>query len=225
VIGVTSDTFNVYTSQADALAGTNALIFTSAGTSSDVTGWPYADTFILEELTQDVRLDCVVYYNSTATDTISTGALFNAQKVKMLGDGYGFEAVGFNNEVVFEAHGSTVDVSEAYIGFPIKLIMEPMPITMPSNYASAPSILPRPKHIRYVQFMFNNTVGGHINGVPIALNRFNSVSIGVPPIPASGIFEMGVNSGWDNFNNPTFTLTHDDPFNIELLGVFYGLEI
>jgi hypothetical protein len=73
--------------------------------------------------------------------------------------------------------------------------------------------------------MFNNTIGGAINGVPIALNRFTTMTIGDPPIPASGIFEMGVMSGWDNFNNPTFTLTHNEPFNIELLGVFYGLDI
>ena len=72
--------------------------------------------------------------------------------------------------------------------------------------------------------MFNNTIGGEINGVPIALNRFNQINPGEPPIPARGIFEMSIMKGWDDFNNPTFTIEHDEPFNIELIGVFYTVD-
>lgn len=224
-IGVTADTFNVYTSQEDALAGENALTFSSTGASSNLVAWPLTSTFFLEELNQDVQLDCAIYYNSTPTDTITTGTLFNAQNVKMLGDGFGYDAQGFNNQVAFEAHGSPVSVSEAYIGFPINLIIEPMPLSMSMGPTAKNTTLTKPKHIRTVRFMFNNTVGGTINGVPISINPFNMSGIGLPPVPARGIFEMGIQKSWDDFNNPSFTIEHNEPFNIELLGVFYSVEV
>ena len=143
----------------------------------------------------------------------------------MVGDGFGFEAEGIDNEIVFEAHGQPVEVSEAYIGFPINMIIEPMPLTIPEGSSTKSTTLTHPKHIREVRFMFNNTIGGTINGIPIALNRFNQANIGEPPVPARGIFEMSVAKGWDDFNNPTFTIEHDEPFNIELLGVYYTVDI
>jgi hypothetical protein len=72
--------------------------------------------------------------------------------------------------------------------------------------------------------MFNNTIGGTINGVPIALKPLDSVGIGEPPSPARGVFEMSIMKGWDDFNNPTFTIEHSEPFNIQLLGVFYSVD-
>lgn len=221
VIGVTADTFKVYLTQEDALADEDHLVFTSAGTSSNVIGWPLSTIFTLEELTQDVHLDCAIYYNGVPADTITTGALFNAQKVKMVGDGFGFSAIGVNNQVVFKAHGENVQVEEAYIGYPIKTIMEPMPLAL---NAGPQTSLTKPNHIRSVRFMFNNTIGGTINGVPIVLKPFDQADIGLPPIPARGVFEMSIMKGWDDFNNPTFTIEHDEPFNIELIGVFYSVD-
>lgn len=229
-IGVTADTFNVYLSQSDALANVNAIPFTSAGINSHVISWPLVTIFTLEELTQDVHLDCAVQYGPLSgnpnpaipTDTIMTGALFNAQAVKMIGDGFGFDAIGVNNQIVFESHGATVDVSLAYIGFPINTIMEPMPIAAPPGPQTS---LTKPKHIRTARFMFNNTIGGTINGVPIALEPFSQADIGLPPIPARGTFEMSIMQGWDDFNLPTFTIEHNEPFNIELIGVSYGVDI
>lgn len=225
VIGVTVDTFNVYTTQDDALDQTNALDFSDAGLNAKVVPWPLSTIFTLEELTQDVHLDCAVQYGTQQggpTSTIPTGNLFNAQDVKMKGDGYGFETIGFNDEVVFDAHGVPVDVQEAFIGFPIHTIMEPMPLAPPPGPQTT---LTKPKHIRSIRFMFNNTIGGTINGIPIALLPFDQNVIGEPPFPARGIFEMNVMSGWDDFNYPSFVIEHSDPFNIELIGVFYSVDI
>jgi hypothetical protein len=225
-LGITANTITVYLTEADALAGDNAIEFSNAGTTSNVVSWPLTTIFTLEELTQDVYLDCAVQYpprlgSGSATDTITTGALFNAQSVKMTGDGFGFDAIGVSNQVVFESHGETVDVAEAFIGFPINMIIEPMPLTPPPGPQNT---LTRPKHIRSVRFMFNNTIGGTINGVPIALNTFDEANIGEPPIPSRGVFELSIMKGWNDFNNPTFTIEHNEPFNIELIGVFYSLD-
>ena len=221
-VAVDANTLTIYQDQFDAGMGVNPITFTNAGTNSNVVPWPLSTIFTLEELTQKTYLDCAVYYNGTPTDTVTTGTLFNAQSVKMVGDGFGFDAVGAANEVVFNSHGSTVDVSVAYIGFPINTIMEPMPLAVP---AGANTTLTKPKHARSVRFMFNNTIGGTINGVPIALQPFQFADIGEPPFPARGIFEMSIMNGWDDFNYPTFTIMHSDPFNIELIGVFYSEEI
>ena len=221
VIGLTANTFEVYENQADATAQVNAIEFTSAGSATNVVPWKLATIFTLEELDQDVFLDCAVAYDDVATDTVTTGILFNAQDVKMWGDGFGFDAQGNNNVVEFTAHGDPVEVSKAYIGFPINLVIEPMPLAPPPNQNSS---LTKPNHIREVRFMFNNTIGGFINDIPIALDTFNLAEIGDPPSPSRGTFRMSIMRGWDDFNLPSFTITHNDPFNIELIGIFYSVD-
>lgn len=224
-VGVTLNTFKVYVSKDDAESNSNAFIFSNFGTTANVIDFPLQTRFYKEELQQDVKLDCVVYAISfVGASSFNTGPLFNAQAVKMLGDGFGYNAIGVNNTVDFKAHGMPTDVNEAYIGFPINCIIEPMPLTSTTSYNQSPASLTRPKHIRSVSFMFNNTIGGTINGVDIALNQFDEIIPGNPPIPSRGIFEMSIAKGWDDFNNPTFILEHNEPYNIELLGAFYLLD-
>ncbi len=226
-IGTDANDFQVYLDQADAMGATNNVTFTSAGTSSNVVPWPLASIFTLEELTNDVFIDCASVYNGTAESTISTGNLYNAQDVVMVGDGFGFSSPGEDNVggvINFIAHGQPVDVTEAYIGFAINTIIEPMPLAISMTGSSKSTGLTKPTHIRFVRFMFNQTIGGTINGKPIAIEPFDQADIGQPPQPAMGIFELAVYSGWDDFNNPTYTIEHSDPFNIILLGAFYSVE-
>lgn len=226
-IGIDADTFKVYTDQPDAINDDSPITFTSAGVTSNVLPWPPETIFTLEELTKKTFLDCAVYYFGSPASTVTTGELFNAQDVKMVGDGYGFDAPAETNiggTVSFKAHGSAVAVSEAYIGFAIDTIMEPMPLSISSGPSAKEANLTKPINIRFVRFMFNNTIGGTINGVPIALSQFADVPIGEPPVPQRGIFEMSIFNGWDDFNNPIFTIEHNDPFDIQLLGVFYSVE-
>ena len=225
VIGVDADIFKVYLNQADALADENAITFTDFGTNSNVVDWELVANFFLEELSFDAHLDCAEKYSGVATDTVTGLSRFNAQAVKMIGDGFGFSAEGNGDEVEFIAHGEAVEVEEAYIGFPIETIIETLPLSMATGSTVKTTSLTEPKHIRYVRFMFNNTIGGTINGVPIALNNFSNAALGQPPIPARGIFEMSMMAGWDDFNNPSFTIVHNEPFNMELLGVFYTLDL
>lgn len=227
-IGVDADNFEVYLTKEDAVASVNSLNFTSAGSSTNVVPWGLSTTFTLEELTDDVFLDCAVQYSGTPTDTVSTGGLFDAQDVAMVGDGFGFTSPGeenINEQIIFKSHGETVQVSNAYIGFPINTIIEPMPLSISMGSSSKETTLTKPKRVMFVRFMFNNTVGGTINGIPIALEPFDMAHIGEPPFPARGIFEMSIMKAWDDFNNPTYTIEHSDPFDIQLLGVFYSVEI
>jgi hypothetical protein len=227
-IGIDADNFEVFSTQNDALDSENAITFTNSGTSSNVVSWPLSSIFTLEQLTKDVKLDCAIKYSGSATSTVTTGNLFNAQDIKMVGDGFGFNSAAednINNEVNFISHGMETEISEAYIGFPINAIMEPMPLSLAMGNSAKETTLTKPKRVMFVRFMFNNTIGGTINDVPIALNAFDMANIGEPPFPARGIFEMSIMKGWDDFNNPTYTIMHDEPFDIQLLGVFYSLEI
>lgn len=227
-IGTDADNFKVFLTQEDALEGVEEITFSSAGTLSTVEPWPLKTIFTLEELTFDTYLDCATQYNGSPISTVSTGELYNAQTIKMVGDGFGFEALAennVNNEVKFEAHGIPTNVSQAYIGFPIQTIIEPMPLSISMGSSAKETTLAKPKRITFVRFMFNNTIGGTINGIPIALNTFDQIGIGEPPVPARGIFEISVMRGWDDFNNPTYTIEHNEPFNIQLLGAFYSVEI
>lgn len=228
VIGTTADDFNVYLTQDDAIADEDAIAFTSAGTTSNVVPCPLATIFTLEELSLDVFLDCAVQYDGTPASTITTGALFNAQDIKMVGDGFGFDApaeTNVGNQIVFKAHGVLQPVSHAFIGFPVNTIIEPMPLTISSGNSAKETTLTRPKHVRFCRFMFNNTIGGTINGVPIALKPFSAADIGEPPFPGRGFVELAIFKDWDDFNNPTYTIEHNEPFDIQLLGVFYSVDI
>jgi hypothetical protein len=226
-VGIDADNFTLFLNQEDALETISEITFTALGSSSNVVQWTLSTIFTLEELTKDTFLDCAIYFNNNGSpvDTITTGSLFNAQNVKMVGDGFGFDAVGNDNQVTFEAHGSAVAVDEGYIGFAINMIIEPMPLTIATGQNAKTTGLSKPTHVRSVRFWFNDTIGGEINGIPIAIKPFSQVVLGKPPIPANGIVEHMVMKGWDDINNPTFTITHSDPFNIELLGVFYSVDV
>lgn len=226
-LGIDADDFNLYLNQEDALNQENIIKISGSGTNSNVILWNLTTVFTLEELTETVFLDCSVYNNNNGvpSDTVTTGTLFNAQNVKMVGDGFGFDAIGNDNQVEFEAHGIPIPVDVSYTGFPINTIIEPMPLTLGMGGSAKTTTLTKPKHIRSVRFWFNQTIGGEINGVPIAINRFDQADIGEPPIPANGFVEQMIMKGWDDISNPTYIITHSDPFNIQLLGVFYSVEI
>jgi len=224
-IGVGADTFKLYLSQADALANENAIVFTSAGTTSKTVKWTLVSNFFIEELSFEAHLDCAEYVTSTTPfSSVASLPRFNAQDVKMVGDGFGFSAQGVNDTVDFIAHGEAVEVTKAYIGFKITTTIEPLPLSISTAQSARSSNIGRPKHIRNALFMFNNTIGGTINGVPIALKTFGQIDIGLAPTHSNGIFEYSVMKGWNDFNQPTFTIVHDDPFNIELLGIFYQVD-
>lgn len=226
-VGIDANTFKLFLTQDDALEDENEITFTALGSSNSIVIWGLSTIFTLEELTKETFLDCAVFFNNDGVpaSSITTGTLFNAQNIKMVGDGFGFDAIGNDNAVDFEAHGVETPVNEGYIGFPIHTIMQPMPISVSGGNSAKMTSLTKPNHVRSVRFWFNQTIGGEINGVPIALTRFNQTNIGEPPVPKNGIVEQMIMKGWDDINNPTFTITHSDPFNIELLGVFYSVEV
>ena len=149
----------------------------------------------------------------------------NAQQINMVGDGFGYTADVFNNQAPLVAHGQTMEAVNITGGFAINSEMEPMPLSIGMGGDIKTSNLPDPKHIRNVKFIFNDTIGGTINGVPIALNTMQNTIPGVPPIPSSGIFEVSVMEGWNDFNNPSFKISHSEPYDIRLLGVFYVVEV
>lgn len=226
-IGVTADNFEIFLNQSDALNDVNVIKISGPGTNSNVVIWNLNPVYTLEELTENVFLDCAVYTNNNGSpsNTANTGILFNAQNVKMVGDGFGFDAIGNDNQVTFEAHGIPIPVNVSYTGFPINTIIEPMPLIISTGGSAKNTTLTKPKHIRSVRFWFNNTIGGEINGVPIAITRFDQTQIGEAPVPQNGFIEQMILKGWDDLSNPTYTITHSDPFNIQLLGVFYSVDI
>lgn len=223
-IGIDANDYYVYTSYDDAVNDTNRIIFTSAGTSSQVVPSPLTTKFFIEKLDFDLAVDCATKYSGSPTSTITGLSRLNGQDVLIQGDGYGFSANVANDEAEITAHGDPITVSSAQIGFPINVIIEPMPLSLSLGSQLKSTNLVQPKHIRTATFMFNNTVGGTINGIPIAIKRFNEVDFGSAPSPAQGLFKMNIMKGWDDFNNPTFTINHSEPFDIKLLGVFYALD-
>jgi len=225
VVGVDADNFKVYLSKEDAIADENPIEFTDAGTSSQVIPWPLVTKFYLEELSFEVFADCCTVYEGVATSTISGQSRFNGQDIVINGNGYGFQDTPIGGEVSIEAHGEPVEVTEAYFGFPINTEIVPLPMAPPGAVGAKGSTMVWEQHTRSVQLMFADTIGGYVNGVPIQLNKFNQTVPNSPPEPRTGLFKMSPMKGWDAFNVDTLTITHSDPFDIKLIGIFYKIEV
>lgn len=229
VKGIDADNFQTYLTISDAEDETNAIEFADIGSGTNqVEAWPLSTKFYIEELSYDMYVDCAHKYDSSATSTLTGLSRFNAQDVLMQGDGYGFEGIVENGEFEVSAHGESVDVSQAQLGFGISVSMTPLPLALSISGSQKSTNLVFPKHIRSVSLIFADTIGGTVQGsknaVPISLKTFGEVSIGAPPSQGSGVFEIGLTQGWNDFRYDSFTISHYEPFDIKLLGIFYKVD-
>jgi hypothetical protein len=223
-VGVTADTFKIYASKADAESGDNPFSITSAGVNSNVVPWTLSTKFYLEELSFDTYVDCAYRYTGSPTSSIGSLPRFNGQDLVINGDGFGFTDTPINDTVTIEAHGQAVQVSEAQIGFPIRMEVTPLPVATPGAAGAKGSSLVDAQHVRLATMMFVDTIGGFINGTPIQLETTEQIIPGNPPEPRTGIFKQSFMNGWENFGSDTITITHDDPYQIKLIGIFYRIE-
>ena len=218
--------FMVYASYDDAVANINRIEFLNAGVQTSVTPWTLSTQFFIEELSFDAKVDCAFTSDTTPASTFTSPSLaaFNTQSVKINGDGYGFDATGINNTIDIEAHGQPVEVTDVQIGFPINVTIEPLPLSIFQGSTKQSDLL-SPKHIREVSLMVADSIGGLVNGEPIAVQNFDEVPIGMPPQPANGIFEYSIMAGWDDYKNIGLTITHNEPFDFKLIGLFYKVDV
>ena len=216
--------FMVYLSDEDAELGVNAIEFFDAGINTFVTPEELATSFFIEELSFEAKVDCAFTYSGTPQDTFTGLSRFNSQNVKIQGDGFGFDYIGINDTVETIAHGVLTDVSVAQIGFPINVTIEPLPLSVFQGSTKQSNLL-TPKHIREVSLMMADTIGGYVNGEPIALQNFDEVPIGTPPEPVNGIFEYSIMAGWDDYKNIGLVITHNEPFDFKLIGLFYKVDV
>lgn len=223
-VGTEDLDFYVYLNYEDALAGINNIIFYDQGVDTYVTPQELQTTFMIEELSFDVFTDCTYRYSGFPEDTFTNLARFNGQFVKIDGDGFGFEYTGYDDTVKTIAHGQLVEVESASIGFPIRTVIEPLQVAPPGQLGYKGSSLVFPQHIRFATFMFNNTIGGEINGTPIQFKTVEETVPGDPPSYNNGTFEMSFMLGWNQIDRDGISIVHDEPFDIRLIGIFYKIE-
>lgn len=224
-VGITTDEFAIYSTKADAVADIDRITITLVGTTSTVNTYPLATNFIIEELDFDSGVDCSEKYNGAAISNISGVPRFNGQETFSKGDGYGYASTGYSGNVYYDAHGVAASVEEVQTGFPINVVIQPMPLSIAMGNNSSTSNIVEPKHIRSVQFMFNNTVDGEVNGIPIALKTFDQADFGIPPVAVTGTFQISLMKGWDEFKYNSISITHSSAFDMKLIGIFYKVEV
>ncbi len=224
-VATTNLDFMVYTSIANAEANLDPIEFFDAGTGAEVIPWNLVTNFFIEELSFSAKVDCALTYTGSPTSILPDPlGLFSAQDIKIQGNGYGFDYTGINNTVETIAHGVPQAVSIAQYGFPIEWEVQPLPLSIFLGNPKASNLLV-PKHIRDIELYFADTIGGLVNGIPIALQNFDEVPIGSPPEPVNGIMQYGIMQGWDDFIELGLTITHNEPFDIKLIGLFYKVDI
>lgn len=229
-----ADTFKVYLSQIDAIEGNNAILANLIPVDNSIVPYLLKTVLMIEQLSFDSQMDCAGYYPTTSatgpTSSIDVNSTrFNAQRVLMQGDGFGFENTGINSSVDFVAHGQPVEINEAHYGFPINVEITPMPLSLSMSGNPKSSNLLDTKHLRFANFLFADTIGGTItqDGLtfPIAINRLQQNIPGNPPVPRTGNFEVSIFNAWDDFNRNNFTINHTEPFGMKLTGIFYKVDV
>jgi hypothetical protein len=224
-VAIDADTFNVYLTQEDAENEENAIEVNLIPANNTVTPWPLTTKFYIEELSFDSYVDCAKIYSGSAVTSVGSLARFNAQTVTINGDGYGFTDDVINDTVEFNAHGAPVEVSEAQIGFPINTTIVPMPVAPPGQVGQKGSSVVFPQHIRTATIMYADSIGGEVNGKPIQYKNLIGTVPGDPPTPTTGIFEISLMNGWNDFTSNSLTITHSDPFEFKLTGIYYKIEV
>ena len=224
-IGVDMDTFKIYATQADALSNTNVIAITNFGVSSTVIPYILNVILNLEELSYDVNTDCAIVEKGTNLTQATGLSIFNGQTVTVKGDGLTWDSNpvlgGIEQITNYGAQGS---VSKVEIGFPVKYAIVPLPISIPMNGPLTTGNIAQAKHIRYVDIMFTDTVGGKVNNQNIALNYLNN-QVFQPPIGQTGIMEVSLLAGWNQFKSPPFVITQEQPYDFNLIGLFYRIEV
>lgn len=223
-IPIDANTFTVYVLQSDANAAINPIIANLIPANNNVDSAPLVTQFFIEELSFFSKVDCANFYTNLNSSVLPNCQNFNAQDVKIQGDGYGFDGIGINSNVDVEAHGIATVVQNAQVGFPINIDIEPLPLSIYQGSTKQTNLL-TPKHIRDVQFMFADTIGGEVNGIPITMQKFDEIQIGTPPLPVNGIFDYALMHGWDDFKEIGIHITHNEPFDFKLIGIFYKVDV
>lgn len=184
----------------------------------------YSTKYYIEEISFSVFSDCSYIYSGAPTSTVSGLPRFNGQEVVMQGDGYGFTDSVENSTVEFTAHGQPVEVEEAVIGFPVEMEIQLMPNNTPGPGGYKSGGLVFPQHIRNVTLMFNNTIGGFVDGQPITMQTMQQFNPITPPVPLTGLFKKSLMKGWNEFLREPITITSSEPFDIRLIGAYYKIE-
>ena len=218
--------FKVYTTLSDSQDDVNPIIFSDTGSGTNqVVPWTKETKLYIEELDFDLYVDCATKYDGASTASISNLERFNAQNVLAQGDGYGYENTVNNATFNFKIHGESQSITTAQVGFGIQWEVIPLPLAIPVGGTSKQTNLVFPKHVRSVSMVFNNTIGGKVNNKPIALKTFGNTDLGSAPEPQSGVFEYGLMKGWNDYKYTSIEITHEQPFDIRLIGIFYKVEV
>lgn len=226
VIGTSADDFRTYANIEDALNDENVIQIIDAGVNSKVAPYPLETRLFLEELSYDVFTDCTVIQDGAGLTNLTGLGIFNGNLVTVKADGRKFDSnpVLAGIEAV-TAMGVSTPVDHAETGFKINYEVWPMPISVSLGQSVNTSNLAQAKHIKYVNAIFANSIGGKINNQNIALTRLGNFVFDAPE-PQTGIFQVSVMGGWnEDFNTPVFRITQDDPFPFTLIGLFYGVDV
>jgi hypothetical protein len=224
-LGVTADEFKIYLSKEAALANSGAIEITSAGVGANVIKYTLSTILTLEELSYDVNTDCAVVQTGTALAQATGLNLFNAQTMTVKGDGRRYDSnavIGGVENITILSQPATVD--EVQVGYAIEGVIEPLPISAQLSADPRSSNIAQAKHIRFVNLMCVDTVGGRINNQNIALSNLNFMDFQAP-VGQLGLMQVSLMAGWNQFKAPPFTITHDEPYDFNLIGLFYRVEV
>lgn len=218
--------FSIYATQEDALNGTNVFTIVDHGIASQVITFTLSTKLVLEELSYDVKTDCTITKSETTPFTsIDDLTVFNAQIATIKADGKRFDDTPIiSNTTDVKIMGDLTEVSQSEVGFPIQLRVIPMPLSISMGQTIQTSNLTSSKHIKYADLIFYNTWGGKVNRQNISLTKLEQFQFGAPE-GQMGIMRVSIMSGWDDFATVPFEITHDDPYDFNLLGIFYKADV
>ncbi len=216
-----ANTFQVFTTFADATSNVNPLSISTAGINSNVVGMPQINKVYIEEISFDVLTDSAkqVTY-SPATTTVTGLNHLNGCVVNVKGDGYVLQdRTVVNNQITTEAASSVYEVGLNYVSQ-----LTPLPISIPNVFGT----LYKPKHIRVMYIRYYQSIGLTVLQGSIPIINMSQQTLGSAPQPQDGVYDVTPMQGWNDFdisNSSDINIMQTNPLPMTILGLSYVLEV
>lgn len=215
-VATDANNFKVYANEADATAGLNFFVISSAGVTSTVTR--YTHTLMIEEADFDFFTDSSVLVKSAAAITVITGlGHLNGQVVQVVGDGFVLDdQIVVGGQITIERASYNIRV-----GLRFRTSLVPLPPAIPQQQGT----LYQQRHIRDLYISYYKTIGSTIQSYGVPVITMQQVIIGALPVPQTGVFEYTLMEGWDGATPPDIEIVQEAPLPMTILALSYILEI
>lgn len=191
-------------------------IVTIANTVYILKYYNLANTFMIETMNNDVKMDGVLQANMASSGLITGLSLYNGYTVNVV-----FNENDYGSYLVVGGQ-ITVNNPNGYSGTAFVGLVYPVNITPMYLFAGADAS-PLKKQVTRIYVDYYNSIDFYINGVLVNYQSFSQIQTGQPLALQTDTAVFSNVQGWDRFS--TINITQNSPFDLNILGISYQIDV